>query len=102
MIIPFNLTETVQGIDGKPFIIDTTEKEVFMSLPAELDVIFRCCHYANYADSKNQYEYILDVLNNLKMLQLCEEVEGLWILTQKGRLVQQEISNLTDKSRLMQ
>lgn len=74
-MILFDLTETVQGINGEIFIVDTIEKEAFMSLPARLDVILRCCHYANYADSQNQYEYILDVLNNLKMLKLCEKAE---------------------------
>ncbi|OCQ92255.1 hypothetical protein BCD64_00115 [Nostoc sp. MBR 210] len=95
MDLPFDLVETVQAVDGEYFIIDTLEKDIFMALPCEIEVIFNQFFYVQRPD-------VLEILDILKSLELCQEyVTGFWILTEKGRILQPHIRELTHPSRLM-
>ncbi|GBE95697.1 hypothetical protein [Nostoc cycadae] len=95
MDLPFDLVETVHDVNGKPFIIDTLEKDIFMALPCEREIILNQFFYV-------QRPIVLEILDILKSLDLCQEyVTGFWILTEKGRILQPYIRELTHPSRLM-
>ncbi|MBU7581444.1 MAG: hypothetical protein KAF91_00765 [Nostoc sp. TH1S01] len=73
MDLPFDLVETVYDVNGKPFIIDTLEKDIFMALPCEIEIIFNEFFYV-------QRPVVLEILDILKSLDLCQEyVTGFWI-----------------------
>ncbi|MBD2473208.1 hypothetical protein [Nostoc sp. FACHB-145] len=93
MNLPFDLVETVHDVNGQPFTVNTTETDVFCSLPANLQQILRDAHFENYLDDPEINEYVLGILHKFQSLDIAEYLpdNNCWILTSKGSLMRQEI-----------
>ncbi|MBD2438825.1 hypothetical protein [Nostoc sp. FACHB-110] len=93
MNLPFDLVETVHDVNGQPFSVNTTEADVFCSLPANLKQILCDAHFENYLDDPEINDYVLGILHKFQSLGIAEYLpdNNCWILTSKGSVMRQEI-----------